>query len=278
MPAAEYFARKGINATAIVAGMKSMRNMHFILSRGSLPPTDEMVQGTAAHTALLEPDQFLREYILWEGGRRYGKEWDAFCEDHKGKKILTTSQYDYACAIRDAVFSHQTATEYVRSATAMREISVFWQSPIHIDSKARFDLIDPKKNLIIDLKTCRSADAHEFGNSSARLAYHVRLAWYRRAGIAEQIIDKNVTVAMIAVEQAPPHECCIYTVPDDVLEEGDRRIDDVLRRYGQCVVDNVWPGIPDGELDFPGWAMTGECGEAITIGGEQLDFNAGGDF
>ncbi len=40
---------------------------------------DTLRVGRATHSAILEPHCLERDYATWEGGRRYGKEWEAFC-------------------------------------------------------------------------------------------------------------------------------------------------------------------------------------------------------
>ena len=46
--------------------------------------TTALKVGRAVHTAVFEPDRLLRDYVLWDGGDRRGKEWTAFKELHEG--------------------------------------------------------------------------------------------------------------------------------------------------------------------------------------------------
>ena len=76
------------------------------------------------HTAILEPDRFLRDYVLWES-RRQGKKWEAFAEVNGSKTILTDNQYTQAIAMRDAVAEHPEAGPLMKKR-GDSEVTVIW--------------------------------------------------------------------------------------------------------------------------------------------------------
>ena len=220
------------------------------------PDSSAMQLGRAAHCAVLEPDAFPRRYVLWDGGIRRGKTWDAFQEANADKECLNAADYETALAIRDAVRAHKAARRLLRWGKP--EVSLRWlDESSRMWLKARLDWVAPRGTLV-DLKTSRDIEPRNFGRTAANLMYHGQLAFYRRGLIARGAALEPVYI--VAVESSAPFDVLVYEVDEDVLFSGDQLVTKLLhqvkacrRRYGK----RPWPG-RSGEvesLEFPSWAL-----------------------
>lgn len=118
-----YKSRHGLNQSALKSFAKSPA--HYLHGLTDNRETDAMRLGTAAHCAVLEPDRFARDFVVWCGAEllnmlggggiavwtartesgvmapRRGKAWESFCEEHAGKTILTEDEHDAATGKSD---------------------------------------------------------------------------------------------------------------------------------------------------------------------------------
>lgn len=214
--------------------------------------TDAMKLGRVLHLACFEPDRFRASIALWEGGRRYGKEWDAFRAKHKGRELLTQDEYQKCIGIQTSVRNHPDAMQYL-SRRGQAEAAVLWTHTeeslggFTLNCKGRLDFIS--ENAIIDIKTTRDASPERFGAQAWNLKYYVQAAWYRD-GLAAAT-GRKLSYILIAVESDAPHVAQVYRVPEQVLEMGRKEYRALACRLVQCRKENHWPGYADGELELP---------------------------
>jgi len=79
--------------------------------------------GTYFHTALLEPELLEKECAVFSGGKRFGKVWDAFKEEHSGKAIVTETEKSTAEIMINAVKNSPVAMSFLNGFD--RELSGF---------------------------------------------------------------------------------------------------------------------------------------------------------
>lgn len=215
--------------------------------------TDAKRVGRATHVAVLEPERFRASYAVWDGGRRYGKEWDKFREKNGHLEILTEEQYQTVTAIAEAVLSHEHAAKHLRGGSA--EVTILWTDPgTGIECKGRLDLL---QRAITDLKTCRDASPEAFARQAWNLSYSAQAAMYVDGFAAASGTGELLPYMMVAVESTAPHVVQPYRVPEHVLEAGRGVYRHLLERLAECRKENRWPGYADGELDLelPRWAQ-----------------------
>lgn len=213
---------------------------------------DVLRVGRAAHTAILEPHRFRAEYVTWEGGRRFGKEWDAFRTAHAGRTILTMDQLDTARQIAAAVRAHPIAAALLSQA-GKAEVSITWlHQRTGLQCKSRIDWLC---SALVDVKTCRDPAPHMFSGAAARLAYHVQAAFY---SAALSSMGMELPVKIIAAQNVEPYDVAVYSVPDDVLLIGEQLYEAALDKLAVCQKAGSWPGIAQEaelELKLPMWAV-----------------------
>ncbi len=210
-----------------------------------------LLLGRGVHTAILEPDQFLLDYALFEGERRQGKAWDACVEFNEGKSILKGEEYRLCLAIRDAVRGHPVAGPYLAKGRA-EQVLTWKDEKTGLLCKARLDWIG---SALVDVKSASSVDAREFGSTSARMGYHSQLAFYQ-AGL--RAVGSSLPAKLIAVEIAPPHDVAVFDVGADAQYAGEEECGELMRRLAECRELGHWPGrypVNEETLDLPKWAF-----------------------
>jgi len=251
MERAEYEAIDAINWSAL----KEMRRspLHFQHRRRAPPADNDTLRvGRAVHTAVLEPDRFPRKYVVWQGGRRYGKEWEQFKAVHHRETILTLEQHTRACLIRDAVRAHPVARPYLERGDA--EVVHTWTDhDTGLACKARFDWLSP--SALVDIKTARHAVSERaFQVTAYRLSYFHQLSFYAGG------LDPTPPAIIVAVEPEAPFDVAVWQLSEDALYAAGEDIKKLLARVVECQRADRWPGAFDRpqELDLPRWAYPDE--------------------
>lgn len=253
---AEYAAIDAINWSTLAAATRSGLAYHHRLAN---PPaeTDAMRLGRATHTAVFEPDRLLREYVIWEGGRRAGKEWEDFRAMHAGRTILKAEEYDVAIAIRDAVRGHKAAAKWLRTGSA--ECTLTWiDEETGMACKSRLDWLNTKA--LVDLKTTRDIESRAFGRHAGQMLYHGQFA-FASMGLHANGLDTPVKI--IAVENEAPHDVAVYDLPEDALWAGETRVREALTIVAACRKSRRWPGRYPQEqpLLLPAWEFPADDGD-----------------
>lgn len=251
-----YRAAAGVNVSSLKELARSP--LHYRYAKDNpKPTTSAMSLGTAAHCATLEPERFAAEFVTWTGGRRAGKEWDAFKADAEAAQrlILTEDERDTALAIAQAVRACPEAMVYLKRGHA--EVSMSWQhDEPELALKGRVDWLTVVDgcDVVVGLKTTRDLRPREFAAQAARLCYHWQWAFYYDG--FERITGRKPAMVEIVVESAAPHAVAVYRIPEHVLERGRQEYRDALTTLAQCEASGVWPGPVVGEVEFdlPGWA------------------------
>lgn len=214
--------------------------------------TPAMRDGSAAHCAALEPDEFPRRYILWEGGTRRGKAWDEFARVNESKTILTAAEYAKALAIRDAVRANPAAAAII--AACETEVTLQWTDPdTGLPCKARPDLLGGGH--LSDLKTTRSIDPRLFQRAASDMDYFGQLGFYAIGAEANGIEVAHVSIIAVEAGEDTPHDNVVFTIPGPALDEGRERARVLLDKLAECMASDSWPGRFTGPepLDTPPW-------------------------
>lgn len=264
---AEYLAIKAVSASDLKQIRISPRHYWRMRQLGD-QDSDTLREGRACHTAILEPDRFLRDYVLWDGDRRAGKTWEAFKVAAGKRTILTQAQYDKALAMRDAARTHPVAGPLLKRLTDS-EVPLQWTHPrTGTACKGRMDGIGER--LLLDIKSAHDIRPHAFAAAAYRLGYHLQLAWYSDGLVATG--RELETVKILVVQSKEPFDVAVYDFGTQAHKRGVDEYEAALDTLLACRASNVWPGIADeGEIDFqlPAWSQPHDDAE-LTFGGEPL--------
>ena len=239
MKFAAYRSLDAINWSTLKHARTSLLHYRHAVKAPPREPTDAMLIGTATHCAVLEPMRLPLTVAVWEGGRRAGREWEAFCEANEGRAILRGDDYERAVAIGAAVRSHPLAARLLDRGEA--EQTIRWTDR-GLDCKGRVDW-RAAPMVFVDLKTTRTIDMRRFSAGAWSMGTFGQLAFYRRGiaaglGCSREAVSANV----IAVENTPPFDVLVCEADADSLEAADAEIDRMLDAVREAREHDHWPG------------------------------------
>lgn len=259
----DYAELPAVNWSTLKAMAKSpLHYQHELLSPRADTPA--MRFGRACHTAVLEPDRFPLEWVLYEG-RRAGNAWTEFAAEFASKGILTVDEYETALRVRDAVHAHPAAAALLAACTF--EQTVEWSDPgTGIACKARPDAFKP--GTVVDLKTTRTIDARRFARVAYELDYFGQLAFYAE-GLAISSGAGAFEPFIIAVESDEPHDVAVFGIEPESLEAATDMAHDLLERLAECRATGEWPGryAEAMTLELPPWALDDGTDEILILEG-----------
>lgn len=224
--------------------------------------TEAMRIGRILHALALDPHG--TPYAVWDGGRRVGKAWDAFKDEHAGDTILRPEDLQRALDMRQALAEHPIAG--VLLADGRGEITVRWHNG-EVGCKARVDWLLSDGGLV-ELKTTRRIRPDAFAREVASRLYHAQIAFYA-TGLEAALGFAPPRCFLIAAENEAPFDIAVYRVGTDVIDAGAAKVDTWLRTLAQCRASKQWPGVGGNEmidLRLPEWATAEDLPE-VELGG-----------
>jgi len=261
MDFAAYAAINAINWSTLKEMRRSPLHYRHLLESGREDTTGLLI-GRAIHTAVLEPERFPQDFVVFGGARRAGKEWDAFKAANEGRSIIKADEHANIIAVRDAVHAHTHAM--ARLSGGAPEQTVAWTERINgveLQCKARPDYIGAG---IVDLKSTKDAGALAFGRTAARFGYHCQLAWYRRG--VKAALGRELPMCLVVVETDAPHDVAVYDIDDDAMWVADEEINELLVKVASCRASDRWPGAQEEPepLHLPAWVTGSDEDDELT--------------
>lgn len=221
---------------------------------------DDLVLGSATHTATLEPDLFDSEYLVMPDfnlrspkGLAARDEWVE--SEVKGREYLTPAQRETALAIAAAVRRHPDAGPLLQRGVAEQS----WFATDRETGalvKCRRDWWNPDAGLTLDLKTTKDASPEGFAKSVFNFRYHVQQAFYDSIVFEQLYGEAPPYWAFVAVEKVKPYAVAVYQLEAEDVERGYLQARRDLERLVSCLQSGVWPGYTSmvERLSLPGWA------------------------
>ena len=245
----------------------------FIARTVARPETTEAFRiGSAAHCAVLEPDQFWARYALRPDGidRRTKDGKAAFAEfeaANAGKVIIGKDEAGDVEEMNAAVQHHPLSSQLL--AAGKPELSWRVEPVGGMALQCRTDWFNSAgcelsggRPYVADLKTVESLDSDAFRNferACFSFGYHRQAGFYLPL-ITEIIGSPVFDFYFIAVEKAEPYGCAVYRLSDAATARGhDETITDLLRLQN-CIKSEQWPNLPNElrEIGLPKWYGGGE--------------------
>lgn len=261
MPRATYDGIAALNISRLKEIKRSPQHYHHAIDN----PVEKscLTLGNATHVAVLEPERYATDFAVWtrrtEGGNaapRNGKHWDQFRQDNAAKTVLTYDENALANAIAVAVRFDERANEFL--AIGDPEVTLEWLLPSELGNRAAKGRIDWLTKIdgvdyLVGLKTARDCRHFAFGAQAAKLGYHLQWAYYHDAFVA--IRNRKPRLVEIVVESEAPHAVAVYTIPDDIIEQGREEYWELVKILAECEQADEWPGpVPAIEdLTLPSW-------------------------
>lgn len=240
----------------------------FIAKTVARPEATEAFRiGSAAHCAVLEPDEFLNRYAQRpEGIDRRTKDGKAafaqFESENAGKVIIGSEELGDVREMAAAVNHHPLASQLL--AAGKPELTWRVEPKGSLALQCRTDWFNPAgcelsqgRPYVADLKTVESLNSDAFRNFE-RACFS--FGYHRQAGFYLPLITEITGAPVfdfffIAVEKAEPFGVAVYRLSDAAVARGhDETITDLVRLQS-CIASNTWPNLDPTlrEIGLPKW-------------------------
>lgn len=250
MPNAEYHRAAGLSNTGIGSLRQSPHHYwarHLDPARPVAEETTAQLDGTLAHCAILEPDEFDKRYRVGPDVSRATKAWKEAEADaaRDGMQLIKPEQYDRALRQAAAVRMIPDVAEAL--ASGRPEVSAFWiDEETEVLCKCRPDWVHETAGgvILLDIKTYSDASPREFERQASRMAYHRQDAWYCD-GYAAASGMPVLAFIFVAVEMGWPHAASAAMFDDDSRAAGRAQCREALTVYAECLRNRAWPSYPN---------------------------------
>lgn len=162
----------------------------------------------------------------------------------------------------DSIRRHPLAGRLLSPEAGVNEASFFWvDEPTGVWRRARLDRFTwlGDQLVVVDLKTCESADDESCRKTLANLGYAMQDDQYTSAVRALELHD-DPAFLFVFVEREPPYLVNVVGCADDAIAYGRRLNDKALSIFAECTATGVWPGYGSEitYLSLPGWVRSVE--------------------
>jgi hypothetical protein len=230
--------------------------LHF-WARSSLNPNrlpeeekDHLALGKAAHHLFTGEGDFWRHYVIrpdkwadWRTGE--SRAWRE-AQRAAGLTVLVDKQMDQIKGMAASLAAHPTIRAGLLNGEAER--SIIWQDEkTGVWLKSRPDILPVDSDMVVDLKTCSSADPLSVRRSIADYGYHMQLALAfegMKAVTGREMRDH----VLVFIETAPPYAVNIKPIDPVDIEDGRRQVRRAIDTFARCVETGEWPGYADDEV------------------------------
>ncbi len=228
--------------------------------------TAAMIEGTALHLAVLEPNLFDDYYVVLGQCEAYKKD-DTRCTNEgiyyrdgmsycgvrshdpyekepmePGIHILKDSQMERLRHATEAVLSHKIASQYFRGQ-GRSELTGIWTDPATgVRCKIRIDREIARASHHVDLKYTQFLSDEGFRRQAGKMGWVRRSAFYRR-GMAALGRPADASI-IIAAQNGAPHDCRSFLLNEEQIARFAAKIDGSLAKYAHCLDTDEWPGYP----------------------------------
>jgi exodeoxyribonuclease VIII len=255
LPEAQYRAAEGISKSALDYIAPPRTPAHFkayIDGLLRIETTPAMRLGQMIHRSILEPETVSGAWVIKPAGMNFatkeGKEWKAA----QTQPIITQEEADQIVGMRDSVWSHPAVKRVLSNAKT--ECSLFASGEDGVLRKARVDALPESGNVIVDIKSCQSADADMMAKSVVSYRYDVQAAYY--LDLCQLLGIDKTEFLFVCVEKQPPFAVAVYALDQQAIEWGRKQYQRDLALVKNCMAEDHWPSFTTDitTLGLPAWA------------------------
>lgn len=224
-------------------------------------PKPEYTFGHAAHALVLGKGAEIIEVDAPDWRGKAARE----IRDQAGNGVapMLTHELDKARAMAAIVKGHPIAAPLFERGQA--EMSLYAEDKqTGVRMRGRCDWITKadigdghgERNVIVDYKTCLSAEPSEWLRKSVTYGYEMQHYWYSRL-YAEAMNTDPPAFLFVCQEKVAPYLISVIELDADAEDLGRRKSRKAIDIYASCMSTGLWPGYGDyihtGSL--PGWAF-----------------------
>lgn len=240
----EYHSNKRYLSSSAVKTIASMSVYHLLHST-PYKESEDMFLGTAVHARFLEPNEYLKNYLVMEPmNRTYKAGKELYAEYQKtGKLLLKAEHGDVITGLENSVRENPLVQMYLQGEVELSHYSEY----MGVKVKVRPDVKNPE--FLSDIKTCQNASPKAFRRDVYKYLWHVQAAFY-----CEVLGYSMDQFKFIAMQKNYPYDVVPYTLSEQMQEEGYELMVEAVSRWknyldsGYVERFDSWPKHQDGTL------------------------------
>lgn len=253
----EYHSGPGISKSGLSRILRSPA--HF---KTPQKETQALFDGQAFHVGCLEPKRFKEEYIVLpddcrprsgKGMKERKEEFMSYIAS-TGKTIIVQETIDMINGMRESLEKSSHAMELLSEGEAELSGYVYDPENPEILLKARFDWLNKKNEIMVDLKSTTNARPEAIIKDAYK--YHWDMQAFLYLYVITHITQKtHEDFYFIAIEKEAPFALNIFKPSSEFINHGGKRIYQAIGIYKQCIKSKEWPSYsPDiKSLELPRW-------------------------
>lgn len=279
MRAEDYHAAPGLSNSGLSELARSPWHFYSRFLDPNRPERERKAgqfEGTIAHCAILEPDEFMRRYVVtpsnaprrptaaqWNAKNPSSESveamawWSKWESENSGREIV--SHDDYSRVLRQS--------ESVRRIREVRELFGIGKAELSafatdgVLKKCRPDWtahIGGGDVILIDVKTVGDAKPDEMARHIGRKGYYRQAAHYWKT--FEQASGLRVSAfKFLAVESEWPYAASLTQLDDVSIQVAMEEVRDLTELYADCLSSGRWPGYDEAQVvSLPAYLFSDE--------------------
>ena len=226
-----YKETKGyLNASSLKELLKSPAHFEYYMNNQKAE-TDSMKFGTAVHTALLEPEEFKKDYTCMRNSSLPNPDKDmrnaenkaykkAFVELNPDKIIFAEAEWDKLNLMIKNAMKLPLADKLLEKGTFEPEASYYFELPEYgWKGKIRVDYRSKVLPIFMDVKTSKDTSINGFRKEWGNWDYALQIAYYYTYLSQFEDIDPQ-SIYILAVGNTAPYLSAIFHITEAELEYG----------------------------------------------------------
>ena len=237
--------------TELVRLLRSAHEWHYFQEHpeeANGTPTPQMIRGSAAHAAILEPDRFLEAYALEpDFGPKNRKEpreqFEAWLATQGDRTIVPKKESAAVLCIALKVREHPTLRAVLVESQGLVEPTACWTVKVEghdIRLRCRPDRVNyPDEPVVIDVKTVQDPSPEAFDGEITARKLHIQAAMYLD-GMTQSTGVLHDRFVFIVFQAKPPYGCGVHTIDDESVEIGRIEYRRALERLVEVAESGIY--------------------------------------
>lgn len=208
------------------------------------PPTPSLLFGQLFHQMALQPELLDDRFAVSPNVDRRSKEgkkiYGEFLKQAKQKTVVDSDLVKQSSEMCGSLKKNNFCEKLL---SGKKEIPFFWTDEMTGEEcKCRVDCLSDvgEKSIIVDLKTCESAETEAFTRAAVKHGYDVQTAMYIE-GVKTNTGNEPLFV-FIAIEKKAPYAINILQADELFIRRGYDLFREYIGIYSECKKTGVWWG------------------------------------
>ena len=239
----EYREKRGISKSSLWEIRKSPLHFKWKMEHPQ-EDTTALIFGRASHKWILEEETFFDEFAITpicDKRTKEGKEtWTNFELKSVGKDLVKAEDFEIMKTMKAELLKNEMA---VNLLAGEKEVSLFGVDELTGEKiKARPDILTEIGDtlIVVDYKSCESAETDAFMRSALNYGYHLQVAIYTE--VVRQNFHKEPIFIFVAQEKKEPFAVNILKADEYFTQYGIDTFRELIGIYHDCKQTGNWYG------------------------------------